>query len=101
MAFPLATVLSAAPGIISAAADIIRMIRERSKKDKDKEAESSPEAEKLKELVQLIEQQAMVIEELAINNRNMALAVRNNRIFAILGLAVGAIALLLAVIQIG
>jgi hypothetical protein len=75
------------------------MIRERSKKEIDKEVESSPEAEKLKELVQLIEQQALVIEELAINNRNMALAVRNNRIFATLGLAVGAVALLLAVIQ--
>ena len=98
MAFPLATVLSAAPGIISAAADVIRMIRERSKKDKDKETESSPEAEKIKELVNLIEQQAMVIEELAINNRNMALAVRNNRILSALGLSIGLVALILTVI---
>lgn len=98
MAFPLATVLSAAPGIISAAADVIRMIRERSKKEKDKEAESSPEAEKIKELVNLIEQQAMVIEELAINNRNMALAVRNNRILSMLGLSIGLLALILSFI---
>ena len=98
MAFPLATVLSAAPGIISAAADVIRMIRERSKKDKDKEAESGPETEKLKELVNLIEQQAMVIEELAINNRNMALAVRNNRILSALGLSIALIALILSIL---
>ena len=96
MAFPLATVLSAAPGIISAAADVIRMIRERSKKENDKETESSPEAEKIRELGALIEQQAIVIEELAINNRNMALAVRNNRILSALGLAIGLIALILS-----
>lgn len=76
MAFPLATVLNAAPGLISAAADVIGLIR----KNKQK-----PQAEmaKLEELTNLLEQQARVIEELALNNRNLVLAVRNNRLVAI------------------
>jgi hypothetical protein len=88
MPFPLATVLSAAPGLISAAADVIRII-----KDRKKDASAQPEEDRHQELVNLIEQQALVIEELAVNNRNMALAVRNNRILsaAAIVLALGAI----------
>ena len=88
MPFPLATVLSAAPGLISAAADVIRII-----KDRKKDVATQPEEDKHQELVNLIEQQALVIEELAVNNRNMALAVRNNRI-----LSAGAILLALGAV---
>ena len=84
MAFPLATVLTAAPGLISAASDLIRAIRNR--KNLPQEPQQL-EAERLNEIATLIEQQALVIEELAVNNRNMALAVRNNRILS--GVAVG------------
>lgn len=89
MAFPLATVLTAAPGLISAAADVIRIIKERKKN-----VESPPEKDKTQELVELIEQQAIVIEELAINNRNMALAVRNNRYLSTISTVIAIIAML-------
>lgn len=91
MAFPLVTVLTAAPGIISAAADIIKVIRAR-KTDKP-----VSESEKIDSLESLIEQQAQVIEELAVNNRNLALAVRNNRIVAGLSALIAIIALVLSV----
>jgi predicted outer membrane lipoprotein len=92
MALPLGTVLAAAPGIITAAADIIKVIRERKKKH--------PEAEtdKLSELESLVEQQALVIEELAINNRNMVMAVKVNRVISAIAIAVAAVACVVAVV---
>ena len=78
MAFPLGAVLAAAPSVISAAADIIRVIKEK----KTTETDAQPEAEKLNQMASLIERQAQVIEELAVNNSNLALAVRNNRILS-------------------
>lgn len=90
MAFPLGTVLSAAPGIISAAAEIIRTIRSK------KTSEPLPESEKLIELEGLVEKQAMLIEELAINNRNMVMAVRNNRIISAVSIGIGVGACILA-----
>lgn len=92
MAFPLATVLSAAPGIISAATDIIKVIRDRKKQA------PVPEPEKLSELESLIEKQALLIEELAVNNRNMVLAVRNNRIVSAVSMIIAITACVLAVI---
>ena len=96
MAFPLATVLAAAPGVISAAADIIRAIR------KKKEAGELPESEtvienKIAELESLLERQALVIEELALSNRNLALAVRNNRVIGALSLVTAIVASCLAI----
>ena len=91
MAFPLVTVLTSAPGIISAAADIIRVIRDK------KNNIPKPDSEKLTELQSLIEQQAIVIEELAVNNRNLALAVRNNRIVAASSLLIALISLILSI----
>ena len=93
MPFPLVTVLTAAPGLISAAADVIRIIKERKKN-----VESRPNTDKVQELVSLIEQQALVIEELAVNNRNMALAVRNNRILSAVSIAIGVSAIFIAVL---
>ncbi len=90
MAFPLASVLAAAPGLISAAADIIQVIRKR------RPGPAQPTAEKLDELTKLLEQQAVIIEELAKNNRNLVLAVRNNRILSSLALGFGLLAVVLA-----
>ncbi|MEJ2105694.1 MAG: hypothetical protein P8X48_00015 [Acidiferrobacteraceae bacterium] len=90
MPFPLGTVLSAAPGVISAAADVIRAIRERKGGTKSEE-------DKLTELENLLERQAVIIEDLAQNNRNLALAVRNNRIVATIGAGLGITALAIAI----
>lgn len=92
MAFPLAAVLAAAPGVISAAADIIRVIKE----NKTKQIPEQPESEKLAELNTLIERQAEVIEDLARNNRNLALAVRNNRILSAVSLVIAMTAIILS-----
>jgi len=92
MAFPLGTVLAAAPGIISAATDIIKVIRDRKTQ--------TPEAgnDKLAELESLVEKQAIVIEELAINNSAMVMAVRNNRVISALSVVIAITACVLAVI---
>ncbi len=95
MAFPLVTVITAAPGLIAAAADIIRIIKER-KKDEPK-SEVWPGSEKLDEMADLLEKQARVIEELALNNRNLALAVRNNRMLSIVSIVIAVIAIILAI----
>lgn len=91
MSFPLTTVLTAAPGLISAAADIIRAIKDR------KNTGPRAEIDKLDEMAGLIERQALVIEELALNNKNLVLEVRKNRIFSIVSLLTGALALVLAI----
>jgi len=91
MAFPLVTVLTAAPGLISAATDIIRAIKDK------KNNPTMPESEKLSEIGQLIEKQAQVIEDLALNNRNLALAVRNNRVISFISILIGVMACVLAI----
>lgn len=93
MAFPLFGVLTAAPGIISAATDLMRLVRERKSGATTPAAEPTAErtAQRLAELESLLEKQAELIEELAVSQRDLALAVRNNRIL-------GAIALLVAVV---
>jgi hypothetical protein len=102
MAFPLAAVLSAAPGVISAAADLIRMIREKKnpeviEPDVEKIDSAKINGEKIKELENLIERQAQLIEDLALNNSNLALAVKNNRILSVVSIAIGAAAVVLAI----
>ena len=96
MAFPLGAVLAAAPSVISAAADIIRVIKE--KKTGGVEVDAQPESEKLNEMANLIESQAQVIEKLAVNNSNLALAVRNNRILSAISLVVGVAAVILSIV---
>jgi hypothetical protein len=92
MPFPLATVLAAAPSVIAAAADIIRAIKAR------KSSAPQVAAQQLDDMAALIERQAQLIEELAINNRNLALAVRNNRILAGVALLIGVTALVVALL---
>jgi hypothetical protein len=94
MPFPLGAVLSAAPGVLGAATDIIKLIRQ----NRDKAAESVTEPERIDQLTGLVERQAMVIEELAQNNRDLALAVRNNRLLSIASLLVAAAAVVVAVL---
>lgn len=88
MALPLATVLTAAPGIISAAADIIKLIRHRKQADQS----GASDDDRLNELASLLEKQALVIEELAKTNRQLALAVRNNRILSFISLGIALLA---------
>jgi len=94
MAFPLATVLAAAPGIVSAAADIIRIIRNTKQTANKQQADT----ERVEQLAGLVEQQALLIEELAVNNRNMALAVRNSRRLSLASISIGILAVGLAVL---
>ncbi len=93
MAFPLGTVLAAAPGIITAAADVIKLIRNRKQPDEPAQNQDP----RVEELALLIEKQAMLIEELAKNNRELALSVQSNRRFTMLatGLSVLAVVLVL------
>jgi hypothetical protein len=48
-------------------------------------------------MASLIERQAQVIEELALNNSNLALAVRNNRILTVISLFVGVMAVVFSI----
>ena len=96
MAFPLATVLSAAPGVISAAADIIRVIRKKKEAGEQIDNESSIK-DKITELESLLEKQALIIEELALSHRNLALAVRNNRIISVVSLLIAIVASCIAI----
>lgn len=101
MAFPLTTVLGAAPGLISAAADVIRVIKERKQKQPEQPVkEDDPYQRRFEELEAVIEQQAKVIEELALNNHNLTLAVRNNRILCFGSLFIALFALILGVAKV-
>lgn len=91
MAFPLVTVLSAAPGVISAAAEIIRALKEK------KKTANQPDTEKWVELEAVIEKQALLLGELAKNNQNLVLAIRNNRIITIFALSIAMLAIVIAV----
>jgi Tfp pilus assembly PilM family ATPase len=102
MPFPLGAVLSAAPGVISAAADLIRIIREKKtpevvEPESEKIDSEKINAGKIKELEGLIEKQAQLIEELALNNSNLALAVKNNRIFFAISIVLGVGAITLSI----
>jgi hypothetical protein len=85
MVFPLGAVLAATPGIITAATDIIKVIRER-------KLLPQADTEKLEELESLVEKQALIMEELAVNNRNLVLAVRNNRLLSMISVAISVVA---------
>lgn len=85
MPFPFLTVLAAAPGILSGAADLVRLIRpakERGKAAGDLEKQVS-------ELREIVAQQSVLIQELAESNQNMALAMRNGRILSVVALLAG------------
>ena len=84
MPFPFLTVLAAAPGILSGAADLVRLIRSKGK------GETAGDLEKqVTELREIVARQSVLIEELAQSNQNMALAMRNGRILALVALLAG------------
>jgi len=93
MAIPLWTVLTAAPGVIATASDLIKAVRSlRSSGDRDRE-------KTIKQIEELIEKQAVAMRELAENNRSLALAARNNRILAGVSLAVAVMAVVIAIVR--
>jgi hypothetical protein len=89
MAFPLMAVLTAAPGVIASVSEIVKAVRTLRKR-----GDSGLNEKTVKELEALLEQQAVALSALAESNRNLALAVRNNRIVAAIALlvAIGALA---------
>lgn len=95
MSIPLATVLAAAPGIISAAADLIKLARNR----KTTEPVKNQHEEQIEGLVSLIEKQAVLIEEMAKSNQELAIAVRNNRILALTSIAIALAAILILILK--
>jgi hypothetical protein len=87
MSFPLLTVLSAAPGILSAAADLVRMARSR---QSSRTGGAPADLEKqVAELKSIVAEQSALIEKLAKSNQDMAIAVRNGRILSVAALLAG------------
>lgn len=93
MAIPLAAVLAATPGVISTVADIIKAIRFLRAKG------SGLNEKTIKEIEELLEKQAEALSEIAESNRNLALAVRANRIIAGVSLLVAIGALVFAIVR--
>ena len=93
MAIPLVAVLTAAPGVIATVADIIKAIRFL------RSSGSGLNEKTIKEIEALLEQQAVALSELAESNRNLALAVRANRIIAGVSLLVAVAALVFAMVR--
>ncbi len=93
MAIPLMTVLTAAPGVISTVADIVKAIRFLRKSG------SGLNEKTIKEIEELLEKQAMALSEIAESNRNLALAVRTNRMIAGVSLLVAIGALVLTMLR--
>ncbi len=97
MAIPLLPVLAAAPGILSAAADLVRMVR--SRKGSDKSGQTPGDLEKqVTELKDIVARQSELIQELAQSNQNMALAMRNNRILSVAALLAGLAGIVAAIV---
>lgn len=93
MAIPLFAVLAAAPGVISTVAEIVKAVRSLRK------SRGGLNEKTIKEIEGLLEQQAVAMSELAESNRNLALAVRNNRIMAAVSLLIAIGALVVAVVR--
>ena len=93
MAIPLVAVLKATPAVISTASDIIKAIRFLRSNG------SGLNEKTIKELEDLLEKQAVALSELAENNRNLALAVRTNRMLAGASLLVAVAALVFALLR--
>lgn len=93
MAIPLLAVLTAAPGVISTVADIIKAIRFL------RSSGGGLNEKTIKQIEELLEKQAVALSELAESNRNLALAVRANRIIAGVSLLVAIGALVFAIVR--
>ena len=87
MAIPLSMVLTATPQVIAAVVEIIKGVKSL------RTGGSQPTERTIKEIEDLLEKQAVALRDIAESNRNLALAVRTNRIIAGMSLliAVGAL----------
>jgi hypothetical protein len=87
MAIPLSMVLTATPQVIAAVVEIIKGVKSL------RTGGSQPTERTIKEIEDLLEKQAVALRDIAESNRNLALAVRTNRIIAGVSLliAVGAL----------
>ncbi|MCA9501019.1 MAG: hypothetical protein KC588_17625 [Nitrospira sp.] len=92
MAFPLTAVLKSAPEIIFASKELYETIRKYWARDG-----KTPLSEKVENIGSLMEEQAKVIDDLAINNKNLVLAIRNTRIISLISLLIGITACILAI----
>lgn len=93
MAIPLVAVLKATPGVVSTVADIISAVRFL------RTSGGGPTEKTIKDIEELLEKQAVVMSEIAESNRNLALAVRNNRLIAGASLLVALGALAFALLR--
>jgi hypothetical protein len=93
MAFSLGMVLAAAPEIIAGATEVIKLVKSM------KSGESGPNEKTINDIEDLLEKQAMALHDIAESNRNLALAVRTNRIIAIVSLLIAIVALVLAIVR--
>jgi CHASE3 domain sensor protein len=93
MTIPLVAVLTAAPGVIASVTEIVKAIRSLRKSG------SGLNEKTIKDIEELLEKQAVALSELAESNRNLALAVRNNRILAGVALVVAIGALVTAILR--
>lgn len=87
MAFPLLTVLTAAPGIISAAADLVRTVRARQARGTTGTAVDLEQ--QVAELRTIVAEQSALIEKLAQSHQDLAMAARNGRILSAIALVAG------------
>ena len=93
MVFPLGTVLAAAPGIIAGAAEMLKMVKSL------KSGDSGSNARTIKEIEDLLEKQTIAIHDMAESNRNLALAVRTNRIIAGVSLPIAVVTLVFVLLE--
>ena len=93
MAIPLVAVLKAAPGVISTVADIVKAIRFL------RTSGGGLNEQTIKQIEDLLEKQAVALSDLAESNRNLALAVRANRIIAGVSLLAAIAALVIALLR--
>lgn len=76
MAIPLGMVLAATPQVIAAVVEIIKGVKSL------RTGGSQPTERTIREIEDLLEKQAVALRDMAESNRNLALAVRTNRIIA-------------------
>ncbi len=90
MAIPLGMVLAATPQIIATVVEIIMRVKSL------RAGGSKPTEKTIKEIEDLLEKQAAALRDIAESNRNLALAVRTNRLIAGVSLLIAVGALVLA-----
>jgi hypothetical protein len=93
MAIHLVAALKAAPNVIASVTGIIQAVNAL------KSSGSGPNEKTIKEIEDLLEKQAVAMRDIAESNRNLALAVRANRIITGVSLLVAIAALVFAIVR--